>query len=93
MPQVISYLRVSTDKQGNSGLGIEAQREAVARFIAAEGCEAVGEYVEVETGKGADALDRRPSLPPPWPPPARRRRPSWWRSWTGYPVMCISSPA
>ena len=62
MRQVISYLRVSTDKQGKSGLGIEAQREAVARFIAALGCEALGEYVAVETGKGADALDRRPQL-------------------------------
>ena len=62
MRQVISYLRVSTDKQGKSGLGIEAQRDAVARFIAAEGCEMLGEYAEVETGKGADALDRRPQL-------------------------------
>ncbi len=62
MPQIISYLRVSTDKQGKNGLGIEAQREAVARFIAAEGCEVLGEFVEVETGKGADALDRRPQL-------------------------------
>jgi DNA invertase Pin-like site-specific DNA recombinase len=62
MPQIISYLRVSTDKQGKNGLGIEAQPEAVARFIAAEGCEVLGEFVEVETGKGADALDRRPQL-------------------------------
>jgi len=62
MRQVVSYLRVSTDKQGKSGLGIEAQREAVARFLAAEGMELVGEYVEVETGKGCDALDRRPQL-------------------------------
>ena len=62
MRRVINYLRVSTDKQGKSGLGIEAQREAVARFLAAEGCESLGEYVEVETGKGADALDRRPQL-------------------------------
>jgi DNA invertase Pin-like site-specific DNA recombinase len=62
MRQVISYLRVSTDKQGKSGLGIEAQREAVARFIAAEGCEVLDEYVEVETGKGSDALERRPQL-------------------------------
>lgn len=62
MRQVISYLRVSTDKQGKNGLGIEAQREAVARFVAAEGMELQGEYVEVETGKGCDALDRRPQL-------------------------------
>ena len=34
----------------------------MARFIAAEGCEALGEFVEIETGKGADALDRRPQL-------------------------------
>jgi DNA invertase Pin-like site-specific DNA recombinase len=62
MRQVVSYLRVSTDKQGKSGLGIEAQREAVARFVSAEDMELVGEYVEVETGKGCDALDRRPQL-------------------------------
>jgi DNA invertase Pin-like site-specific DNA recombinase len=62
MRQVISYLRVSTDKQGKSGLGIEAQREAVNRFIAAEGLEPLTEFVEIESGKGADALDRRPQL-------------------------------
>ena len=62
MRQVVSYLRVSTDKQGKSGLGIEAQREAVARFVTAEGMELLGEHVEVETGKGCDALDRRPQL-------------------------------
>lgn len=62
MRQVISYLRVSTDKQGKSGLGIEAQRDAVARFVTAEGMELLSEYVEVETGKGSDALDRRPQL-------------------------------
>lgn len=62
MRRVITYLRVSTDKQGKSGLGLEAQREAMARFMAAEGCEALGEYLEIETGKGSDALDRRPQL-------------------------------
>ena len=62
MQQVVSYIRVSTGKQGASGLGIEAQREAIARFVAAEGMELAGEYVEVETGKGSDALDRRPQL-------------------------------
>jgi DNA invertase Pin-like site-specific DNA recombinase len=62
MRQVVSYIRVSTDKQGRSGLGIEAQRAAIARFIEAEGCELLAEHVEVETGKGSDALDRRPEL-------------------------------
>src|SRR3954452_22346167 len=59
---VVAYLRVSTSRQGRSGLGIEAQRENIARFAAAEGYEVIGEYVEVETGKGADALERRPQL-------------------------------
>lgn len=62
MKQLIAYIRVSTAGQGKSGLGIEAQREAIARFAQAEGFELAGEHVEVETGKGADALDRRPKL-------------------------------
>jgi DNA invertase Pin-like site-specific DNA recombinase len=59
---IISYLRVSTSQQGKSGLGIEAQREAIERFAAAEGLQILAELVEVETGKGSDALDRRPVL-------------------------------
>jgi DNA invertase Pin-like site-specific DNA recombinase len=62
MGQLISYLRVSTDKQGRSGLGIEAQREVIAQFAETEGYELTGEYIEVETGKGSDALERRPQL-------------------------------
>ncbi len=62
MGQIISYIRVSTAGQGKSGLGIEAQRAALARFAEAEGFEIVAEHVEIETGKGADALDRRPVL-------------------------------
>ncbi len=62
MKQAVVYVRVSTAKQGRSGLGIEAQREAIARFAQVEGFEIVAEHVEVETGKGSDALDRRPQL-------------------------------
>jgi DNA invertase Pin-like site-specific DNA recombinase len=62
MRQIISYLRVSTGKQSKSGLGIGAQREAIARFASAEGREVLAEFVEVETGKGSDALERRPKL-------------------------------
>ena len=47
---------------GRSGLGIDAQREALGRFAASEGFELVRVFVEIETGKGADALDRRPQL-------------------------------
>jgi DNA invertase Pin-like site-specific DNA recombinase len=59
---IIGYLRVSTSQQGRSGLGIEAQRETIERFAAAEGFEIVRVFTEIETGKGADALDRRPQL-------------------------------
>ena len=62
MKPVITYIRVSTQKQGRSGLGIEAQREAIIRFVEAEGYAIAAEHVEVETGKGADAIDRRPEL-------------------------------
>ena len=62
MERVIAYLRVSTQRQQRSGLGIEAQRAAIARFAEAEGILVAAEYVEFETGKGADALDRRPQL-------------------------------
>jgi DNA invertase Pin-like site-specific DNA recombinase len=59
---LVAYVRVSTARQGRSGLGINAQRDALTRFAAAEGFEIVSEFAEVETGKGADALDRRPQL-------------------------------
>jgi DNA invertase Pin-like site-specific DNA recombinase len=60
--QAIAYYRVSTARQGRSGLGIEAQRATVTRFAEAEGLTIAAEFIEVETGKGADALDRRPEL-------------------------------
>ena len=47
----VSYLRVSTDKQGRSGLGLEAQRDAVARYLNGGRWKLVAEYVEVESGK------------------------------------------
>jgi DNA invertase Pin-like site-specific DNA recombinase len=62
MKQAIPYIRVSTAKQGRSGLGLEAQLEAIARFAQAEGFELLPEHVEIETGKGADAIERRPIL-------------------------------
>jgi len=49
-------------RQGRSGLGLEAQRKAVQAFAATEGFDLVDQFTEVETGKGADALDRRPQL-------------------------------
>jgi len=54
----VSYLRVSTDKQGRSGLGVEAQRETVARYLNGGNWTLAAEYVETESGKRSD----RPKL-------------------------------
>lgn len=56
--QIVSYLRVSTARQGMSGLGLEAQRAAVAQFVAGGEHQIVGEFVEVESG----AKTARPQL-------------------------------
>jgi DNA invertase Pin-like site-specific DNA recombinase len=62
LQQFVAYYRVSTGRQGRSGLGLEAQRERCAAFAAAHGFEVVAEFTEVGSGKGADALERRPQL-------------------------------
>src|ERR1700716_3213647 len=62
MERAIAYLRVSTQRQGRSGLGIEAQRATIQQFAGAESLTIAAEFVEFESGKGADALDRRPQL-------------------------------
>src|SRR5215203_4839646 len=54
----VSYLRVSTDRQGRSGLGLEAQRKAVSDFLDGGRWELIAEFVEVESGK----RDDRPKL-------------------------------
>ena len=56
--KIVSYLRVSTKRQGASGLGLEGQRAAVAEFASRNGASVACEYVEVETGKNND----RPEL-------------------------------
>ena len=62
MRSAVSYIRVSKPKQGRSGLGLEAQQAAIKTFCAQHGYKIEAEYREVETGKGADALERRPEL-------------------------------
>src|SRR5919206_4792537 len=62
MKAAVTYIRVSSEQQGRSGLGIEAQKAAIARFTADHGFTIAAEFVEVETGKGSDALERRPQL-------------------------------
>jgi DNA invertase Pin-like site-specific DNA recombinase len=60
MSSIVAYYRVSTQKQGRSRLGLEAQRKAVAAYAASQGFTVAEEFIEIETGKGADALERRP---------------------------------
>ncbi len=53
----VLYFRVSTDRQGASGLGIEAQKAAVASFLNGGDWRVVGEFVEVESGKRNDRAE------------------------------------
>ena len=64
---IVAYYRVSIQKQARSGrngsgLGLEAQREALERFAQANGLQIVTEFTEIETGKGAEVLELRPQL-------------------------------
>src|SRR4051812_8938522 len=54
----IAYYRVSTDRQGKSGLGLEAQQEAVRSYLNGGNWQLVAELVEIESGKRSD----RPKL-------------------------------
>ena len=58
----VAYYRVSTQKQGLSGLGLEAQKMAVSTYLKESDWQLIDEYTEIETGKGANALDKRPQL-------------------------------
>jgi DNA invertase Pin-like site-specific DNA recombinase len=62
MKPVIAYLRVSTKEQGKSGNGLAAQRERIEQFARTESLHVAEWFTETETGKGADALERRPQL-------------------------------
>jgi DNA invertase Pin-like site-specific DNA recombinase len=54
----VVYYRVSTKQQGESGLGLEAQKAAAEAYVTQHGGEIIGEYEEVETGKNC----RRPAI-------------------------------
>lgn len=58
----VAYYRVSTDRQGRSGLGLDAQRSAVAQLARNEGTEVVAEFTEVESGSRTDRPELRAAL-------------------------------
>jgi DNA invertase Pin-like site-specific DNA recombinase len=62
MQAAIGYLRVSTQEQGKSGLGLGAQRQAIEAFACNEGMPVLAWYQDIQTGGGADALQLRPGL-------------------------------
>ena len=59
---IVAYCRVSTAEQGKSGLGLDAQREAIERFAQQEGLEISEFFEDIQTGKGHDPLSLRPGL-------------------------------
>jgi DNA invertase Pin-like site-specific DNA recombinase len=58
MKPAIAYYRVSTDRQGKSGLGLEAQAEAVQNYVSANGYQLAGAFTEIESGR----KNNRPQL-------------------------------
>jgi DNA invertase Pin-like site-specific DNA recombinase len=60
--QAVGYVRVSTTGQERSGLGLEAQRQAIADFAKQEGFEVNHWFTDAESGAGSDALEKRPQL-------------------------------
>ncbi len=60
--QFVTYYRVSTQRQGASGLGLEAQRHTVEQYLTRSAGTALASFTEVETGKGSNALEKRPQL-------------------------------
>jgi len=58
MKPAIAYYRVSTDRQGKSGLGLEAQAEAVQNYVSANGYQLSGAFTEIESGR----KNNRPQL-------------------------------
>jgi DNA invertase Pin-like site-specific DNA recombinase len=60
-PDLVAYRRVSTQKQGESGLGLEAQETAIQAYQRNTGSRIIAEFTEVETGK-KDEMENRPEL-------------------------------
>ena len=83
MQPVVAYYRASTERQGRSGLGLDAQRGRCAVFAAQNGMKLVEAYTEVETGKGAGALTVGRNSPRRWPRHSATAARCWRPSSTG----------
>ena len=83
MKDAISYIRVSSEEQADSGLGLEAQRQRIAAYCMMKALHLAEEFED----PGISAVSRSPAAPQAancWPLP-ERARPSWsWRNWTGF---------
>jgi hypothetical protein len=80
----IAYFRVSTDRQGKSGLGLDAQREAVMSYLNGGSWTLVSEFTEVESGSAA----RTGRSSPPPSRPAKSRKPRALRGRRGCGGRC-----
>jgi hypothetical protein len=93
MKTAIAYTRVSTERQGRSGLGLEAQQAALVRFAQPEGYDLIQTFEEVETGKGSTRSTAGRNSQRRWRWRRSTRPPSSLRSSTGCRETCISSRA
>ena len=62
MKPAVTYRRLSKERKGKPVFGLDAQQTSIAAFCASEGYEIAADFAEIETGKGYDALERRPQL-------------------------------
>ena len=85
----VAYYRVSTQRQGRSGLGLEAQRETVRNYLDGGDWQLVAEFTEVESGKRSD----RPQFAKALAACRLHRATSLLRSSIGSRAMCTSSAA
>lgn len=89
----VTYYRVSTAQQGQSGVGLDTQREAVMRYLSNGAWPPLAEFTEVETGKGTNALDRRPQLQAALAFAREHKATRSSPSWTGWRVTSRSFPS
>jgi DNA invertase Pin-like site-specific DNA recombinase len=87
MERAVAYLRVSTQQQQRSGLGIEAQRAAIERFVAAESLTIIEEYAKLRRGRALMPSIGARSSRPHCQPLGRKSAASWSRSWIGFRAM------